>query len=225
MKNLTPGHSCRLRLRAATLFVAVVVSLNLSANELKFEQIFSDKGEPPSLHYLAEFSSKGTQHQLELWRDGERRLKRRTDDSVEIYAFRKPDDSEFRLSILDLKRHIHTRVDRTNLYRIGNFTDWFDLAHGLKHPKGVYQLVPASAPQGETKPLTACQWYDLTQQQRTTHVCWSLKKHIPMIIQAQNLEVLWRVTALDQKPVLETHFVIHDEGFVQNDANQDIEND
>ena len=63
--------------------------------ELKFEQVFSEKGEPSALHYQAVFIAKGAEHQLEVWRDGERRVKRRTDDAIETYAFRKPGDPEF----------------------------------------------------------------------------------------------------------------------------------
>jgi len=212
-------------LRFATLCVAVAASLNAQAKELKFEQVFSDKGEPAALHYQAEFISKGTKHQLEVWRDGSRKLKRRTDDAVETYAFRKPGDSEFQMSVLDLQKKIHTQIDRTNLYRIGNFTDWFDLAHGLKHPMGEYQLAKTPAPAGAANSIKDCQWYDLTQSNRITHICWSEQSRLPLVIQAQDGNVVWRVAALDMKPIQAKTFVIHDEGFVHNDANQDIEKD
>ena len=177
------------------------------------------------LHYQAVFTSKGAQHQLEVWRDGERRVKRRTDDAVETYAFHKPGDPEFNMSILDMKKRINTRIDRTNLYRIGNFTDWFDLAHGLKHPTGAYRVSRVQAPDGAPKAIKACQWYDLTQDTRTTHICWSAQSRIPLVIQAQGGEVVWKVTSLDQKHIPAHTFDIHDEGFIHNDANQDIEND
>jgi hypothetical protein len=205
--------------------VAASFSLNTSAKEIKFEQVFSDKGEPRALHYLATYISKGAKHELEVWRDGEQRLKRSTDHVIETYVFRKPGDTEFHMSVLDMKKRIHTQIDRTNLYRIGNFTDWFDLAHGLKHPMGEYRLVKAHAPDHVTKPIMACQWYDLTQDTRTTRICWSAENHLPLLIQTQAGEVVWQVTELDQKPVSETSFEIHDAGFIHNDANQDIERD
>jgi hypothetical protein len=190
--------------------VVAAVSLDAPAKELKFEQVFS---------------SKGASHQLEVWRDGDRRVKRRADDVIETYAFRKPGDPEFHMSILDMRKRIHTRIDRTNLYRIGNFTDWFDLAHGLKHPMGEYQVAEAQAPDGAPKAIKACRWYDLTQDKRTTHICWSAQSRIPLVIQAQDGEVVWRVTTLDRKPIPAKTFDIHDEGFIHNDANQDIERD
>ncbi|MFA5914569.1 MAG: hypothetical protein WCV99_23470 [Sterolibacterium sp.] len=224
--NYAIPHSHRgLGLRFATLCVAAAVSLSVPAKEPTFEQIFSAKGEPAALHYRAVFISKGAEHRLEVWRDGDRRLKRRTDDAIEIYVLREPGDAEFRMSILDMEKRIHTRIDRTNLYRIGNFTDWFDLAHGLRHPMGEYRVAKARAPDAAPKPIAACQWYDLTQDQRTTHICWSAQSRIPLAIQAQEGEVVWRVTALDQKPIPVKTFDIHDAGFVRNDANQDIERD
>jgi hypothetical protein len=215
----------RSHLRLATLCVAAAVSLHALAGEKKFEQVFSAKGEPGALHYRAVFISKGAEHQLEVWRDGDRRVKRRTDEAIETYAFRKPGDPEFRMSILDMKKRIHTRIDRANLYRIGNFTDWFDLAHGLKHPMGEYRVAKAQAPDGAPKAIEACQWYDLTQDKRTTHICWSAGSRLPLVIQAQDGEVVWRVATLDRKPIPAKTFEIHDEGFIRNDANQDIERD
>jgi len=212
-------------LRLVTLCVVAAVSLNASAEELAFDQVFSAKGEPGALHYRAVFASKGLEHQLEVWRDGDRRLRRRTDDAIETYAFRKTGDPEFQMSILDLKKQIHTRIDRTNLYRIGSFTDWFDLAHGLRYPRGEYRIAAAPTPDGAPRAVNACRWYELTQEQRITHICWSAQSHLPLVIQTQDGIVVWRVVTLDQKPLAAKTFEIHDEGYIRNDANLDIESD
>ncbi len=218
-KHRPPG------LRLAALCVAAALSVNAPAKEAGFEQVFSAQGEPATLHYQAAFAAKGAEHRLEVWRDGGGRLKRRTDEAIETYVFRRPGDAEFRMSILDRKKRIHTRIDRSNLYRIGNFTDWFDLAHGLKHPMGEYRLGRARAPVAAAKAIAACRWYDLSQGGRTSHICWSAQIRLPLVIQAQNGEVVWRVTAWDRKAIPPAIFEIHDQGFIQNDANQDIESD
>lgn len=211
-------------LRLATLCVTTAFSLHTLAKEPTFANVFSMKGEPTALHYDAVFEAKDGEHRLEVWRDRDRRLKRRTDESVETYVFRKPSDPEFRMSILDRKKRIHTVIDRTNLYRIGNFTDWFDLAHGLRHPKGEYKLAKAAAPDGAPKAVQACQWYDLTQDKQTSHVCWSLRSRIPLLILSGG-RLVWRVTAVNQKQIPTGTFEINDEGYVRNNANQDIEMD
>ena len=227
MNSAMPRRHPGLGLQLATLCVAAAVSVDVSAatSERTFEQVFNDQGEPSALHYQVVFTSEGAEHRLEVWRDGSRRLKRRTDETIETYAFRKPGDPEFHMSILDMKKRIHTRIDRTNLYRIGNFIDWFDLAHGLKRPMGKYRVAKAQPPDGVPKAIDACQWYDLIQGERTTHVCWSMQSRLPLVIQPRGGEVVWRVVALDRKPIPAKTFEIHDEGFVRNDANRDIEND
>ena len=225
MKHAFPCCNWTQGLRITTLCVAIAVSFDVLANELKFEQIFSVKGEPVTLHYQAEFTVKNGKHQMDVWRDGDQRVKRRTDDEIETYAFRKSGDPEFYMSILDMKKHIHTRIDRTNLYRVGNFTDWFGLAHGLKHPMGAYQIVKSLAPDDSPKAIEACQWYDLNQNSQTTRICWSTQNRIPLLIQTQHGGVVWRVTSLDRKAISAEIFEINDQGFIQNDANQDIERD
>ena len=225
MKRVIPISLRLLGLRLATFCVAVAVSQAAQAKEQTFEEIFNTKGEPHVLHYQAIFSAKGSEHQLEVWRVGDRRLKRITDKAIETYVFREPGSIEFQMSILDKNKQIHTRVGRTNLYRIGNPIDWFDLAHGLKHPVGAYRIVKSQTPDKAPKAVMNCQWYDLTQNNRNTHICWSVKNRLPVVLQAESGEVVWKLTSVDMKPIPVKTFEIHDEGFVRNDANEDIEGD
>ena len=71
-------------LRLAALCVAAAVPLAATGAGLRFDQAFSDRGEPRTLHYQAEFTAGGVQHRVEVWRDGARRLKRRTDEVVQF---------------------------------------------------------------------------------------------------------------------------------------------
>jgi hypothetical protein len=207
------------------LCVAAAVWASAAAKEPRFEQVFAEKGEPSALHYQATYNSRGAEHRLEVWRDGGNRLKRRTDDAIETYVFRKAGEAEFSMSILDMKKRIHTRVDRTNLYRIGNFTDWFDLAHGLRHPIGEYRIAKIQPPPDAPKAIKTCEWYDLSESRSGVRVCWNARSHLPLLIQSRSGEIVWRVLALDTKPIPANAFEIHDEGFVRNDANRDIEGD
>ena len=77
------------------------------------------------LAVFASYVVQGQAHRLEVWRDGDVHLKRRTDDRVEIVVLRPAGDTEWKMTVLDLKRRIRTDVDRTNLIRIGRFGDWF----------------------------------------------------------------------------------------------------
>lgn len=214
-----------LHLRLVALCAAAAFCAPAVARDLRFEEAFATKGEPAAIHYQAVFVSHDSEHRLEVWRDGDRRIKRRTDDALEVYALHKSDTSEFRLSVLDLKKKIHSEIDRSNLYRIGNFSDWFDLGHGLRHPAGTYRVVAANAPDSAVKPIAPCKWLVLEQNAQVTHICWSAKSRLPLLMANRDGRIVWRVTALDHKPVSARVFDIHDEGFIRNNANEDIEND
>ena len=169
--------------------------------------------------------AQGKHHALEVWRDGSRHLVRRTGEAIEIHVTRQPGDPDYQMTVLDLRRKIETRVSRDDLYRLGNFTDWFDLAHGLRHPKAAYRLTAIQAPAGTSRPLEACRWYALEQSGKTTHVCWSARQHLPMQILADHGQVLWQVTLVEQTLGPAAVFQVRDFGFVQNDAHRDISGD
>ncbi|MDE2274852.1 MAG: hypothetical protein KGK09_01005 [Burkholderiales bacterium] len=192
---------------------------------LRFEQVFSDRGEPSALHYQARYTVGGVPHRLEVWRDGQSRLVRRTDDAIETHVTRQPGDADYRMVVLDLRRRIATRIDRDDLYRIGRFTDWFDLAHGLRQPLAAYRLTAAPAPGAAPRAIDACRWYALVQAGQRTQVCWSVQEHLPLLMLDQGGSVLWQVTALARTPVPAAVLEVHDRGFVRNDASQDISGD
>jgi hypothetical protein len=231
MTHALPRHDGRRASRSLVLCTAAAAVFSLPgahAAAPDFDHVFSTRGEPAATHFQATYLAGGTEHHVEIWRDGERRIRRRTDDRAESFAVRnpgKPGSPDYRLAVLDLDRKIRTDIDRDNLYRIGQFTDWFDLGHGLRHPKGDYRLVPAATPHGAEHPIGACTWVALVQGPQTTHVCWSALAKLPLLIQAADGRTVWRVTRVDHKPIPDRVFAIHDEGFIRNDANADIEHD
>jgi hypothetical protein len=212
---------------ALALFVSVTTASAQPADPagLQFDQVFSAKGEPSAMHFRARFASRGEQHVLEVWRDGDRRLTRRTDDASEIHVAREPGDPDYQMVVLDLRHKIETRIARDDLYRLGSFTDWFDLAHGLRHPKASYRLTSIVEPGGAPRPLRTCKWFALEQQGRNVRVCWSAQEHLPLLVLGGHDEVLWQVTEVEHKLVAASVFEIHDVGFVRNDAHRDITGD
>jgi hypothetical protein len=131
------------------------------------------------------------------------------------------------MTVVDYRKRIVTRIDRNNLIHIGNFSDWFDLAHGLRHPPvGAYRLTSAAAPVNAPTPTAACRWYALTQGGDTHRICWSAREHLPMLIWSdRTASAVWRITSVEHRLINDDVFVIHDAGFVHNDANDDIDND
>ncbi|MEP6739479.1 MAG: hypothetical protein ABJA61_03820 [Caldimonas sp.] len=204
---------------------ALGVESALATPHLDFEQAFSARAEPARLHYRASYSLNERWHDVEVWRDSDRRLRRRTDDAIDTYVFRPRGEVEWQMVVLDLRRRIRTDVDRTNLYRIGHFTDWFGLAHSLSRPVGAYQVAAIARPRTDARPIASCRWYALTRGDVGSVICWSKARGLPLLIADAEGRVQWRVRALDTAPLAKDAFAISDAGFVRNDANQDIHAD
>ena len=194
---------------------------------MSFESVFQTGGEPPTLYYRAAFAGRDGAHTLQVWRDGQTRLRRKTDEAVDTYVTRSTADPlDYQMTVVDYRRRITTRIARNNLIHLGNFSDWFDLAHGLRHPAGAYRLTPATAPAGASKPVSACRWYALTQGNDTHRICWSAREHLPLVIWSDRAAAaVWRVTDVRRQPIGKDVFLRHDADFVHNDANDDIDND
>ena len=192
-----------------------------------FESVFQSGDEPAALFYRAEFTGSDGVHVLQVWRDGQVRLRRKTDEVLDTYVVRNSADPlEYQMTVVDYRKRITTRIDRNNLIRLGHFSDWFDLAHGLRHPVGEYRLAPTSAPAGAPIPASACRWYVLSQGNTLNRICWSAREHLPMVIWSDaKASAVWRVTQVEHRPIGDDVFVLHDTGFVRNDANADIEGD
>ena len=216
-------YASRRRLLLAVLGAAAFCHAH--ATELRFDQPFDTGSSPATVHYRASYSAGGAPHRVEVWRDGDVRVRRRTDDRIEVHAFREAGSAEFRMSILDLDKRIHTTVSRSNLYRIGSFTDWFDLAHGLRHPAGEYVLTRIAAPVRGASAVGPCGWFELAQNGQVSRVCWSTLEQVPMLILSGGGEVVWRIDALDREAIGPDAFAIRDEGYLRIDADQDIEPD
>ncbi len=224
---MTLDNSCR---AASTGVAMLFMALNgspVGATEprLSFDRVFTAANEAPSLHYKVLFRGASGVHQMEAWRDGDRRVKRVTDKAIVSLATHRPGDPGYQLTVIDLKRRIATKIDRTNLYRVGNFTDWFDLGHGLRHPKGKYTLTVSTAPPGIPKSIAACAWYRLTDGARATSICWDVRDRLPLLLVASDNQLLWRVIHVDTKPSTAAIFAIDIRGFTVNDANRDIDQD
>ena len=189
---------------------------------LDFDVTFRGAKQPAQAHYVAMYRLADGEHRLEVWRDSDVRLKRHTDAGIETVVTKPAGDAEWAMVVLDLKRRIRTDVGRTNLMRIGHFTDWLALSRLLARPVGAYELtaIGHGAPRIETP--GPCRWYRLAQGSRASRICWSEAQQLPFVITDDKVVVQWRVTAFDSRPLPPGTFAIDDRGFVRNDANRDI---
>jgi hypothetical protein len=221
---VTTARHGRLAALLSLLLAAGAAGAAAPSQSLVFEQVFrtTDRG---SLHYRGTYLTPSAEHHVEAWRDGATRLKRVTDDTVETHVTRERGSPDFQMTVLDRQRKIATRIARDNLYRIGNFTDWFDLAHALRHPKGEYRLTRIVAPAAAPHPIGACTWYRLEQGGAASSICWSTRAEVPLLVVSAKGETVWRITSLDMRRIAQPVFAIDERGYVRNDANEDIERD
>ena len=218
---------CAFAALACTVLVeAKAVEPTTASRSLDFTSTFSASGEPADLHYDVIFMALAGTHTLEVWRDAQTRLRRKTDNAVDTYVVRNPaDPSEYQMTVVDYRKRITTFIDRNNLVRLGHFSDWFDLAHGIRYPTGKYRLVQSNAPRGAPKPIDTCRWYAVEQTEDEHRICWNTRERLPLIIWSQRRGIVWRVTQITHEPITADIFKLHDAGFVRNNANSDIDSD
>jgi hypothetical protein len=218
--------TCGAGLLALAAAASAATSATPTPPSLDFDRTFATPEDRRQVNWTAVYEAGGTEHTIEVWRDAESRLRRRTDGKLETYLTRAPGSIEWSMSVLDLQRKIRTDIDRTNLLRIGHQADWFSAAHALVRPRGAYRLVAVPEPAG-AKPIASCRWYALSQADRRTTICWDAKARVPLLIEGDDDKagahrVLWRVTKVTTGALPAGIFVIDDRGFVRNDANADI---
>lgn len=210
----------------AAAVLATVAAAGTPPPALDFDQVFATRGEPASLHYEVQYRTADGTHTLAVWRSGQTQLHRRSDARLDTYVERSDGDTDYRMTVLDHARRIETRVTRNSLYRIGRFTDWDDLAHGLRHPRAAYTLVADAAPAGAPQPLAACHWYRLDSATQHSRLCWSRQYRLPLQIHdGDSPEPVWRVSRVSTAAIDAREFSWDDRDYARTDASADIERD
>lgn len=195
-----------------------------TAPSLPFEQAFDTKAAPRAFHARVSYRGPDGTHRMELWRDGEARLRRDTDGRLTTIATHRAGDPAYRLDLYDHVRRIHSVLDRESLYRVGRFTDWRDLAYGVRHPATGYAITPVKV-RVVTPPIGKCDWYALESQGRRSLICWSRTDAFPLLIRDAQGRETWRVTARDNRPIDAGLFRPDARGYVLNKAAEEISGD
>jgi hypothetical protein len=197
------------------------------AASLEWEAAFPTASAPEHVYFRANYvDGRGHASRLQVWRDGNRRLRRQTDDAIDLYAERN-ETGGLDLQIADHKRQVLIHADPASFHRVGRFTGWTGLAHMLEAPRGVYTLTrleqaPPSPPIGE------CVWFRLeatVPAKSVNDICWSRQWGIPLAIVAINSQGA-RVTQFSVDDVRAfipdpAIFAVHAEKFVGIDARPD----
>lgn len=206
--------------------LAFAASAHAEDKPLTWDDTFSLRDAPKGVHVKATYTDgKGRSHDLEMWRDGDRRIRRRTDDKLEIFAEKQGGEYAFRLVDLAKKRLLE--VNRTNLYRIGVFADWPALAGMITKPKLAHTLRPGTRPKEKTQ-LGECRWVRIEiKGGGAQEVCWSARFKLPLLIQtaspAGGFTTVFQVKQVDLKTPGPEVFKISTKGLTVIRADEDID--
>jgi hypothetical protein len=145
-----------------------------------------DAAAEQSVYFRARYvDASGVEHRQEVWREASNRLRRVTDDRLDLIVERDA-DGEYQYRLADRERHITVLADRTSLYRAGIFSDWEGLAYALSGPRTEHQLIAERA--SEQIAAGSCSWTTLivkTPVESASRICWSREWGLPLSIQTQ----------------------------------------
>lgn len=127
----------------------------------------------------------GVEHRQEIWREGSTRLRRVTDDRLDLTVERDT-EGEYQYRLADRERHIVVLADRTSLYRAGIFSDWEGLAYTVSEPRAEHELIAEGA--SEQTAAGSCSSIRLivkTPVASASRICWSAAWAAPLSIRIQ----------------------------------------
>ncbi|MBV8848480.1 MAG: hypothetical protein JOZ16_02735 [Methylobacteriaceae bacterium] len=137
-----------------------------------------------SVYFHARYlDARGIEHRQEVWRDGSRRVRRVTDDRLDLIVARDA-DGEYEYKLADRDRHILVIADRTSLYRAGIFSDWDAVAYAFSEPRAEHEIIASGG--SEQTASGPCSWTTLIVKApaaSTNRVCWSAEWGLPLSIQ------------------------------------------
>jgi len=215
-------------LGAGFLFLLGTTPLRAEDFHVEWDKAFPTRSAPENVYFRARYSDHGgNNHQLQVWRQADVRLRRTTDNAIDLYV-EKDAHGDYAYEVVDHARQVIINADRTTLYRIGTYSDWLGLAHVLNTPRGGYRIEQsANAP--NVTPNGECRWYRLDTELPSSHaneICWSERWGLPLEIRVRTDADAWvtrftieEVRAFDPDP----NIFKAENGFLHIDATPDEE--
>jgi hypothetical protein len=154
--------------------------------EVAWDEAFPTASAPPNVYFQARYrDARGERHRLQVWREATARLRRKTDEAIDVSVERDL-SGRYVYRLADRGTNTVVAADRSILYRAGLFLDWRGLAHVLDVPRGSYHIARIAVAPQETA-HGPCVWFRLDTTQPSpagSDICWSGRWGLPLIIAA-----------------------------------------
>jgi hypothetical protein len=168
---------------ATAVTIGVIAAAAFAAEPLRWERLFSADG-APAVHARVRYrDAAGKEHRLELWRTA-RALRRDTDEKLSLVVERGAHGDD-RYHVVNHATERGYDVSRDQLYRIGSFPEWTQLATLLTRPRGDVR-VEASARADASTPAGACRWYEASTPTTHERICWSRTLKLPLLVEREH---------------------------------------
>jgi hypothetical protein len=185
-------RNIRLIVSLASLGLLPTPALQAETLSLEWGKVFTTNSAPGNVYFRARYLDQaGKSHVLQVWRQADLHLRRKTDDRLDLYLD-KDASGKYDYRLVDYSRQVVISTDRANLYRMGILSDWFGLAHVLNSPGGNYTITPRR--EAQTGADGKCIWYqlDIASPGSSSRICWSNQWGLPLAIRAKTNGDEWR---------------------------------
>ena len=192
--------------------------------QVAWDDAFPTASAPPNVYFQARYlDARGDSHRLEVWREADVRLRRKTDEAID-FSVERDLSGGYVYRLVDRARQTVVAADRAMLYRMGLFSDWRGLAHVLDVPRGEFRIAPiAEAPNKAAH--GPCAWFRLetAKPSSTSEICWSREWGLPLIIRTAGAGGTERFVVEDVRGFLPdaTTFTLPRDGLLRLDAGPD----
>ena len=179
-------------MRRCALAVALLVGGATAAARppSRWDALFSADGAPPVHARVRYRDAAGAEHRLELWRTPTA-LRRDTDGALSLVVERRPGGDD-QYHVIQRAAGRAYDVSRDQLYRIGSFPEWTQLATLLARPRADVRVVPLARTSVESTP-GRCRWYQAGSEQ----ICWSADLRLPLVVEREHDGVVTRLVTVD----------------------------
>ena len=164
------------------------------AAALSWERVFGAPATKPDVYLRAKVhDGAGHARPFELWREGERRLKRLDEDGLELRVEDegRPGTPAYVFTVVDRRAGTLRRLTAERAGRLGPAFTWWPQAHLLSLPGPRYTLQRVPGPVARWGGAR-CEWYLFTPDGLPgTRICWSREFAVPLRIDEQRGADWW----------------------------------